>query len=73
MLTGPSFLDDLSRGFGRELSLVPGRHAWIHAARGSASVNGTLLREGDGAGVSGEEALKFLGGGAAEVLVFDLK
>ncbi len=73
MLAGPSLIDDRGRGFGRELSLAPGRHAWIHAARGSASVNGIVVREGDGAGVSGEEALKFLGGGAAEVLVFDLK
>jgi hypothetical protein len=36
-------------------------------------VNGTLLHEGDGAGVSGEEALRFLGSDTAEVLVFDLK
>ena len=42
-------------------------------ARGSASVNEKPLREGDGAGVSGEEALRFLGTGAAEILVFDLK
>lgn len=57
----------------RELPLAPARHAWIHVARGSASVNETSLAEGDGAGVSGEKALRFLGGDAAEVLVFDLK
>jgi redox-sensitive bicupin YhaK (pirin superfamily) len=57
----------------RELPLAPGRGAWIHAARGSVDVNGTLLREGDGAAVSGEDRLRFLGQGPGEVLVFDLK
>ncbi len=59
-------------GEGRELRLHPGRHGWIHVARGSVSVNGTALREGDGAAVSGERGLQFLGGEAAEVLTFDL-
>jgi redox-sensitive bicupin YhaK (pirin superfamily) len=56
----------------RELPLAPGRSAWIHVARGSADVNGTPLREGDGAAVSGEDRLLFLGREPAEVLVFDL-
>jgi redox-sensitive bicupin YhaK (pirin superfamily) len=57
----------------RELPLAPGRGAWIHVARGSVDVNGTLLREGDGAAVSGEDRLRFIGQGPGEVLVFDLK
>jgi redox-sensitive bicupin YhaK (pirin superfamily) len=56
----------------RELRLRPGRHAWIHVARGSASLNGTVLDEGDGAAVSGEDHLTLIGRQAAEVLVFDL-
>ena len=56
----------------RVLGLRPSRHAWIHVARGAVSVNGTMLREGDGGAVSGEERLDFLGQQAAEVLVFDL-
>jgi redox-sensitive bicupin YhaK (pirin superfamily) len=67
------WMTQLSDRESRVLSLAPGRHAWIHVARGSASVNGTLLREGDGAGFSGEEALRFFGSDTAEVLVFDLK
>jgi quercetin 2,3-dioxygenase len=67
------WMTQLSDGESRVISLAPGRHAWIHVARGSASVNGALLHEGDGAGVSGEEALRFLGSDTAEVLVFDLK
>lgn len=56
----------------RELPLRPGRHAWVHVARGSVSVNGNELREGDGAAVSGEDRLQLVGRNAAEVLVFDL-
>ena len=56
----------------RELAVRPGRQAWVHVARGSVSVNGTVLREGDGAAVSAEETLAFLGEREAEVLVFDL-
>jgi redox-sensitive bicupin YhaK (pirin superfamily) len=59
-------------GDARDLRLRPSGHAWIHVARGSVSVNGTALREGDGGAVSGEERLSFVGREAAEVLVFDL-
>jgi redox-sensitive bicupin YhaK (pirin superfamily) len=63
----------LGRGERRHLALGPGRHAWIHVARGAASVNEAPLGEGDGAGLSGEERVTLAGGGAgAEVLVFDL-
>jgi quercetin 2,3-dioxygenase len=58
----------------REITFAPGRRAWIHVARGSVSLNGTLLHEGDGAGIAGEKTAKFQGGGAdSEILVFDLK
>jgi quercetin 2,3-dioxygenase len=56
----------------RELALRPGRHAWVHVARGAASVNGTALGEGDGAAVSGADGLEIVGRAAAEILVFDL-
>jgi redox-sensitive bicupin YhaK (pirin superfamily) len=67
------WMTQLEGGERREFPLAPGRHAWIHMARGSASLNETPLREGDGAGAGREETLRFLGGDAAEVLVFDLK
>ena len=63
----------LGKGERRELPLAPGRGAWVHVARGSVDVNGTLLREGDGAAVSGEDRLRIVGQGPGEVLVFDLK
>lgn len=59
-------------GESRAFTVRPGRHAWIHVAGGSVSLNGTVLREGDGAAVSGEEAIQFLGQQPAEVLLFDL-
>jgi len=59
---------------GEEVShaLAPGRHAWVHVARGKASLNGQPLEAGDGAAVSAEEQLTLRGDGHAEVLLFDL-
>ncbi len=50
------------------------RYAWVQAVRGETSVNGRVLREGDGAACSGEEELSVVGRGSkgGEVLVFDL-
>ncbi len=62
----------LARGEGREVRLRPARHAWVHVARGSVSMNGTVLGEGDGVAVTAEESLRFLGDEPAEVLLFDL-
>jgi quercetin 2,3-dioxygenase len=55
------------------LDLAAERFAYVHVARGSVSVNGTVLSEGDGARVRDERSLTFAGGHDAEVLVFDLR
>jgi redox-sensitive bicupin YhaK (pirin superfamily) len=52
--------------------LAPDRHAWIQVARGSVSVNGENLEQGDGAAVSGETRLTIGGREPSEVLLFDL-
>jgi redox-sensitive bicupin YhaK (pirin superfamily) len=62
----------LPPGERREVSLGKGRHAWIHVARGGASLDGTALAEGDGVAVSGPARLTLEGREEAEVLVFDL-
>ena len=62
----------VEEGERRELALRSGRHAWVHVARGAVEVNATPLAEGDGAAVSGANALTLAGGDSAEVLVFDL-
>lgn len=53
-------------------SIAPGRHAWVQLARGSARIHGQILREGDGAAVSGESAIQIEGLDDAELLLFDL-
>lgn len=52
--------------------LGPGRHAWVHVARGRVRVNGQELRAGDGAALSDEAAVEVEGVDSGEVLVFDL-
>ena len=66
------WMTELATGERRELALGPGRHAWVHVARGEAVLNGTALAEGDGAALTGEAAVVLEGRGGAEVLVFDL-
>lgn len=60
------------RGESARLELAPGRHAWVHVARGTAKVNGTELGEGDGAALSNEAAITVEGVAGSELLVFDL-
>jgi quercetin 2,3-dioxygenase len=62
----------LGAGQRRDFSLRPGRHAWVHVARGAISLDGSQLREGDGAAVSEEQKLELLGREPAEVLLFDM-
>ena len=52
--------------------LKPGRHAWLQAARGAVTLNGTPLNAGDGAGISQEEILEISALDEAEILLFDL-
>lgn len=52
--------------------LPPGRNAWVHVARGSVELNGTLLEAGDAAAISAGGALRLVGKDQGEVLLFDL-
>ena len=52
--------------------LKPERHAYVQVARGSVTLNGKKLEEGDGAEISEEESLELAGVKDAEVLLFDL-
>ena len=62
----------LAAGESLPISLTPDRHAWLQMAKGSASLNGTELKQGDGAAVSDEGALTLTANEDAEVLFFDL-
>jgi redox-sensitive bicupin YhaK (pirin superfamily) len=55
------------------LTLPANRYAYIQVARGSVTVNGQRLNEGDGARVRKVDSLSFNDGDKAEVLVFDLR
>jgi redox-sensitive bicupin YhaK (pirin superfamily) len=56
-----------------EHTLAPGRHAWLQVARGSVTLNGTPLQQGDGAAISDEPKLTLRGEEpGAEILLFDL-
>ena len=66
------WLGRLAAGEGRQLRLGVDRQAWVHVARGAVSLNGIALQDGDGAAVSGEAKLSFLGEHDGEILVFDL-
>jgi redox-sensitive bicupin YhaK (pirin superfamily) len=61
-------------GDGERLSfaLKPGRHAWLQVARGQVSVNGTSLKEGDGAAFSDIAAIDVASQADSEILLFDL-
>ncbi|HTS93399.1 MAG TPA: pirin family protein [Stellaceae bacterium] len=53
-------------------ALAPGRGAWLQIARGVVALNGTEMKEGDGAAIEAEPTLEIEATAAAEVLVFDL-
>lgn len=55
-----------------ELTLAPGRLAYVQAVRGSISINGQRLHAGDAAKLSHETQVSISDGDAAEILVFDL-
>jgi len=55
-----------------EHQVKPGRHAWVHVAKGSVKVAGERLVAGDAAYTSDAGALAIEADGTGEVLVFDL-
>ena len=64
----------LTKGESATLEIRPGRRAWVQVARGSITLNGQSLREGDGAAIERESTLTLAGvdDAPAEALVFDL-
>ncbi len=55
-----------------ELRVAPGRLIYVHVARGRIVANGEVLEAGDALKLTNEPELRLSGGGAAEVIVFDL-
>jgi redox-sensitive bicupin YhaK (pirin superfamily) len=64
---------ELAQGEPITRELVPRRKAWVQVVKGSLRLEGYDLDEGDGARISEEEKLLFIGTGAGcEALLFDL-
>lgn len=66
------FVSRLTEGQQVNHDLGTGRHAWLQVAKGGVELNGTALKEGDGAAVSNENALAIKASKDAEILLFDL-
>ena len=66
------YVANLEKGDAVTHALEPGRGAWVQVARGSLTVNGERLEEGDGGAIEDETEIVFANGDGAEVLLFDL-
>jgi len=68
------YVAELASGQSVKRALGADRHAWVQVARGDLCFNGQMLREGDGAAITGEQALSFAADGpqGTEFLLFDL-
>ena len=62
----------LAPGERTSYTLAPGRHGWLHVARGSVKVNGEQLGTGDAAAFSAAGTLDLEGAKDAELLLFEL-
>lgn len=69
--TADVWIGKLKSGETRDFSLQPGRHSWIQVAKGSLTVNGILLEQGDGVAISEESTLK-LESKDSDFILFDL-
>jgi redox-sensitive bicupin YhaK (pirin superfamily) len=68
------YVSELPSSVSIKYPMAAERFAWIQVLRGSVSLNGETLMEGDGASASGEKELSFSTNGSesAEILLFDL-
>ena len=56
-----------------EHAIAPGRAAYVHVARGAATINGQALGTGDALRLVGEPTMTISSGRDAEILLFDLE
>ncbi len=66
------WLGKLDNGVTLTHSLAFGRHAWLHVAEGTLTLNGQQLEGGDAAAITDESTLDLRGLAPAQVLLFDL-
>jgi redox-sensitive bicupin YhaK (pirin superfamily) len=56
-----------------QLNMAKNRYAYVHLVRGTVTINGTVMNEGDGMRIRNESQIDIQHGQNAEVLVFDLR
>jgi redox-sensitive bicupin YhaK (pirin superfamily) len=66
------FIANLGPGEHADYEAESGRGIWLQLARGIIALNGTEMREGDGAAVEDEPAIEIEAETDAELLVFDV-
>jgi quercetin 2,3-dioxygenase len=66
------YIARLDEGSQASHELKSGRHAWVQLARGTVSLNGKQLKQGDGAAFSKESEIRVEAKEPSEVLLFDL-
>jgi hypothetical protein len=66
------YVANLAAGESVSHDIAPGRGVWIQVARGIIGLNGTEMREGDGAAMEDEKAATIEAETDAEILLFDL-
>ena len=66
------FVANLAAGERVSHDIAPGRGVWVQIARGIAGLNGTEMREGDGAGLENEKSATIEAETDSEILLFDL-
>ena len=68
------YVADVGSGESVHQRLTPARYAWVQVLRGKIALSGRLLKEGDGAAVTGERELSVTGSEpeGGELLLFDL-
>ena len=66
------YVANLAAGERVSHDIAPGRGVWVQVARGIIGLNGTELREGDGAALEDEARAEIEADTDAEILLFDL-
>jgi len=66
------YVSNLAAGERVSHDIAPGRGVWVQVARGIIGLNGTELREGDGAALEDESRAEIEAETDAEILLFDL-
>jgi quercetin 2,3-dioxygenase len=66
------YVANLAAGERVSHDIAPGRGVWVQVARGIVGLNGTELREGDGAALEDEARAEIEADTDAEILLFDL-